>query len=399
MNESFFYMGKEMKVLRLGKNEVGIINNIYHPTGKFNPESFDRVELVNCFTKKNSKFAPIVFKECFTLLKKEGILKIVYKPPLSGLTPKNVEETLWWLYQRKYIILDHSSTDNSCSLSIKKTESVLHKEEGIDFWTFGMVTNGQRKDFISQSIQSIRALKIPYYEIIICGYYEDKIGNDLKYIPFKERDDRGWITRKKNIIAENAKYTNLCIFHDRIVFDKNWFLGIKKYGNVFEVLTCPQLLHNKVRAGDWVTANKNFSNPGHRFTIEQLDYRDWDKFVYIGGQLIIMKKYVWKEVFWNENLYWREGEDIEYSHRLTEKGFIPRLNTFAKCITLSWRFGSLPKKEYPTDIWHYFQDVPLRRITRLVLYYMVQLPLLWAMVKRIYPFFSKTKLNRFLRDH
>lgn len=388
-----------MKVLRIGKGDARTINNLYHPTGKFNPESFDRIEIQNCLTKANSKFTPIVFKEFFPLLKKGGLLDIVYGSSSSGLDTQNLEEMLWWLYARKYTIVHHKKKNKIYSFLIRKTESTVHKEEGIDFWTFGMVTNGQRKDFISQSIRSIRALKILHYEIIICGHYEGKMGEDLKYMPFEERDDRGWITRKKNTIAENAKYTNLCIFHDRIVFDKGWFLGMKKYGNAFEVLTCPQFLLKKDRAGDWLTAGKHFSNPGHRYTIEQLDFKDWDKYVYIGGQLMIMKKYVWREVFWNENLYWGEGEDVEYSHRLTERGFIPRLNTYAKCITLSWRFGSLPKKNYSAGIGYYFQDVPLRRIARLALYYMVQLPLLWAIVKRVYPIFSKTKLNQFIRDH
>ena len=79
----------------------------------------------------------------------------------------------------------------------KKIESTKINGDSINKWTFGIVSNGLRKDWINLTIQSIRNQKIPQYEIIICGNYTGKKETDIKYIPFKERDDKGWITKKK----------------------------------------------------------------------------------------------------------------------------------------------------------------------------------------------------------
>lgn len=391
-----------MKVLKLEKKDEGIINNLYHPTGKFKLESFDQIELFNCFTKKNGKFLPLVFKECFALLRKGGVFNIIYKSSLIGLTPQRIEEIFWWLFQGKYLILNDERKNNSYLLSIKKIESTIQKEEGIDFWTFGMVTNGVRKDFIYKSIESIRKLKIPHYEIIICGHYEGEKGNDIKYIPFTDRDDKGWITKKKNIIAENATYQNLVIFHDRIIFNKDWYISMKKYGNYFEVLTCRQTLENGQRVGDWLTTNVGYKDKGFMYKIEELDYRDWNMATYIAGQLIIMKRDIWKKIPWNETIYWGEGEDIEYSERLTEAGFIPRFNPYASCISLSWRFGILPSKLYSgtnSKLSHFFDDVPYRRIARLGMYYAIKAPFVEQLVKVTYPFIAKLSVYKYIREH
>ena len=45
----------------------------------------------------------------------------------------------------------------------------------------------------------------------------------LYIISFTEKDDLGWITRKKNLIAETAKFENLAIVHDRIFFETDWY--------------------------------------------------------------------------------------------------------------------------------------------------------------------------------
>src|SRR3989344_6232012 len=335
-----------MKTKIIDKSYSKDFNNLYKATSTYNPETFDCIELQECINKENSKFIPIVLREWFALLKVKGEMKIFYNPKSSGIDSSSLEKTLLWLFGKNYRILSHDHVKDLVTLSLIKNASILKKEEGIDHWSFGMVTNGVRRDFIEQSIESIRNLKIPNCEIIICGTYYGEVGKDIKYIEFKKRDDLGWITKKKNLIAQKALYSNLCIFHDRIVFNKDWYVGMKKYGNEFDVISCVQKLSNGMRAGDWLTTNAQYSDPGFMYRIEELDYRDWNKYAYVSGQLTIIKKHVWKKVQWNEEIYWQQAEDIEYSSRLTDYGFIPRFNPFSSCTTLSLRFGKLPKKQF-----------------------------------------------------
>lgn len=391
-----------MKTKTIDESYNEDINNLYRPTSKYDLETFDLVNLQECFNKNNSKFLPIVLKEWFSLLKVKGSIKIFYNPKLDDIMPLELEKTLWWLFKRNYKILSHDYGTDSAALSLIKEFSTSKKEEGIDCWTFGMVTNGVRLDFIKRSIESIRKLDVPKYEIIVCGFYPEKLDKDIKYIEFKERDDKGWITKKKNMIAQVSKYSNLCIFHDRIVFNKNWYEGMKKYGNNFEVLSCTQTLPNSARAGDWLTTGISNSNPGYMYKIEELDYKDWDRYAYISGQLVMIKKYVWEEEPWNETLYWQEGEDIEYSLRLTDRRYIPRFNPFSSCTTLSWRFGRLPKKQFSNNeksLTFNIRDVPMRRLTRLMAYYFIKIPKANSIIKFLYPLIVNSKIYAMIKEH
>lgn len=391
-----------MKKKIIDKSYSEDLNNLYKPTSKYAPETFDLVELQKCFNRNNNKFLPIVLKEWFALLKVDGEMRIFYSQRFSGIKPLGLEETLWWLFKRNYRIIAHDYNEDIATLSLIKESSILKKEEGIDHWTFGMVTNGVRKDFIDQSIKSIRDLKIPNYEIIICGTYHGEKGKDIKYIEFKERDDKGWITRKKNLIAQKALYSNLCIFHDRIVFNKDWYEGMRKYGNDFDVISCVQRLSNGIRAGDWLTTNVEYSDPGFMYKIEELDYKDWNEYAYVAGQLTIIKKHVWREEPWNETIYWKEAEDIEYSLRLTERGFIPRFNPFSSCTTLSWRFGRLPRKQFSGNeksLTFNIKDVPMRRLTRLMAYYFIKIPKANSIIKFLYPLIVNSRIYAMIREH
>lgn len=391
-----------MKILNIGKSESKKINNFYRPTSTLGLEAYDTVEILDCLNEETNRFLPILLKEAFALVKKGGRLKIRYNPSTSGMMPEFVEATLWWLFQRQYTINNHSLKRNIFNLSIAKEVSIFKEEDGIDHWTFGMVTNGVRSDYIERSIGSIRNLGIPHYEIIICGYYPFHKGKDIRYIEFRERDEKGWITKKKNLIAGNATYTNLCIFHDRMVFEQNWYKGMKKYGNYFEVLSCVQKLEDGARAGDWVSANVPLKDPGLVYRVEELDYRDWDKYIFISGQMIIIKKHVWRDVSWNETLYWKEREDIEYSYRLTERGYLPRFNPFSSCLSLSWGHGSLPRRRYQQEdllILRNLSDVPIRRIFRLMLYTGTRLPLISRLISLLYPIFVNSRILKFVRSH
>lgn len=331
------------------------INQLYHPNGIFGQDSKE------CIYSRDSinatKFVPILLKEWFYLLEKDGYLVIDYQPN-EFCDYQKLEKTFWWLWKLKYDIVYHGSaakfnlknltvknlSDEYLRFVCKKTETTKKTGDDINKWTFGIITKGERDDWLEEIIASIRAQKIPNYEIIICGTYRDRKEKDFKYIPFTGRDDRGWITKKKNLIVREARFENLCIIHDRIVLDRDWFKGMKKYGNSFEVLCNKQILKDKgIRVGDWLTYG--YGTLDSPFGISQLNYDDWDNFVYMGGQLSILKKSIWEKCPWNETRYWGE-EDVELSFRFRDCGFLIRFNEYSSCSALAWRFGNLPTKYY-----------------------------------------------------
>jgi hypothetical protein len=162
--------------------------------------------------------------------------------------------------------------------------------------SFGIITKGERDNNIKLFIDSVRQQNIKEYEIIIVGKTNLNLEDDCKYIQFTEQDDKGWITRKKNIVCENAKYKNIFVGHDDIMLDKDWYKDMQEYGN------------------DWQVLNFIYLNgDGQRNYWEYSSHRG---IPYISGSFIALKNDVFKQFKWNEKLFWNQAEDVEFSQRL-----------------------------------------------------------------------------------
>ncbi|MAG38012.1 hypothetical protein CMI45_01325 [Candidatus Pacearchaeota archaeon] len=298
------------------------------------PESLDYTAISDL---GKTKFWPIILKEMLIYTKPSGFIIIKSKKIKQKMLLKSCK----LLFSDKAAL--RYQNKKSGTLVFQKTSPFLNKLDSIDKWTIGIITNGKKKDWIEKQIEAIRALKIPTYEIILCGTYPYEIGKDTKYINFTKQDERGWITAKKNKILENAKYENVIVMHDRIVLNPDFLSGMKKYGNYFEVLSCKIFNDKNERCGDWIT-NGNPYNKYPRLGL--LDYKDWDINGWIDGGFYILKKSVWKKIQWDESLFWNEGEDMKLTKDWLSSGILPRFNPFSSCKTLSWRHGEFPKYDF-----------------------------------------------------
>ena len=325
--------------MKLDLSSHKAINQLYHPTGKLKTDFYERV-----YCKDNlniTKFVPILLKEWFYLVKRDGQLMIDYRPNRICDKPK-LEQLMSWLWKGSFEMISHNSVNNQRLRFIcKKNIDTKVNGDSIKQWTFGIITNGKRDVWIAQIIDSIRKQKVPNYEIIICGTYSGKKGKDIVYIPFNEHDDKGWITKKKNLIVKDAKYENICMLHDRMVLSKDWYKGMKKWGNCFENLGCRQLFDGD-RVNDWIASHYIINNKvGEKFSFEShVDYRDWYPDIWFLGQLNIFKKSILikNNLWWNESLYYGEREDYDFSSKLHKMGFIHRFNKFSVIKTLTNKY-------------------------------------------------------------
>lgn len=321
--------------LELSLESNSEINQLYHPTSKLKNDFYKVVYIKNNLNK--TKFMPILLKEWFYLVKKNGQLIIDYQPNKT-CDKEKLEQLMNWLWRDSYEIISHTNIDSDYLRFIcRKKINTKIKGNTINKWTFGIITNGKRADWVRLIIDSIMEQKIPEYEIIICGTFEDRTEKDIKYISFNQRDDRGWITKKKNLIVKNAKYENICMLHDRMVLNKDWYKGMKRWGNCFESIGCRQLFEGK-RVHDWLVSHYFVVNKDNKkFAFESyVDYRDWYKDIWFMGQLNIFKKsiIVKNNLWWDEKLYVGDREDYEFSKALTDAGFIHRFNDLASVETL-----------------------------------------------------------------
>jgi glycosyltransferase involved in cell wall biosynthesis len=190
-------------------------------------------------------------------------------------------------------------------------------------FTFGIITNGNSDDTLSKVIESILKLEIPDFEILVVG--NSKLQNEnVRIIEFDETVQKAWITKKKNIITQNAVYENIVYLHDYIVFDINWYKEFVKYGNVFDICMNQILNLDGSRFRDWTLWPHNENkidaivNDGKQCFLpySTLDLTDY---MYISGSYWVGKKSFMLDFPLNEKLSWGEGEDVEWSLKVRKE--------------------------------------------------------------------------------
>lgn len=178
-------------------------------------------------------------------------------------------------------------------------------------FSFGILTLYENTEQIQGVINSIKSLKIPEYEILLIGPKNDHFKNTIE---FDENEKSGWITRKKNVLVDSAKYNNVVVMHDYYTFDKDWYKNFVEFGDEWDVCSNAQLLINGNRHfTDWVTWDSPIFP---RYTA--MAYDDWShtRCMYQSGGYMIVKKDFYKKFPMNEEMTWGTAEDVEWSLRM-----------------------------------------------------------------------------------
>lgn len=189
-------------------------------------------------------------------------------------------------------------------------------------FTFGIVTSGL-DDRVSLVIDSIEKLNIPEYEVIVVGN-SSVSRNNTTIIPFNENERSAWITKKKNLITQHAKYENIVYSHDYIYYNSDWYDGWLKYGDDYKVCMNRILNGDGTRYRDWCIwpHNGNFVDglcARQRGCLLPYDMTHLSKYLYFSGAYWVGKKDVMEEFPLDENLLWGQSEDVEWSMRIRQK--------------------------------------------------------------------------------
>lgn len=185
-------------------------------------------------------------------------------------------------------------------------------------FTFGIITAND--SYLDAVIQPILLQGIPNFEIIVVGSNRASEG-PIRYISFDESIKNGWITRKKNIITQEAKYDNIVYMHDYIVLSKDWYKGFCTFGENFKLCMTPIINLDGTRYRDW-TLFPEFLPEGLKHRRDLLlpyNVLGLSKYQYLSGAYWIAKKDVMQENPLNEELAWGEGEDVEWSRKVNTK--------------------------------------------------------------------------------
>lgn len=185
-------------------------------------------------------------------------------------------------------------------------------------YSFCIITNGKRPAKLRREIESIRALGIPAFEIIVGGELpRDFSTQGLRVVPLPEAARAGRVSAMRNRLTEAARFDRLVVADDDLLFHGDFYAGLLAYGDDFEVLSVRILNPDGTRFWDWAT----YGGPrGHCL----LDYGETDPFVYLTGGLGVMKAHIADRVKWDEALGYYQLEDVEFSGRLRRAGIAIR---------------------------------------------------------------------------
>ena len=177
-------------------------------------------------------------------------------------------------------------------------------------WTFGIITDGTQDDRLQIVLTSIRNQHVPEHEIIVVGNTA-LTGSDLKVLTFDESIKEGWITKKKNMIVNEAKYENVALMHDYLTLDPEWYANFEKFGDDWDVCMNRMVNPNGQRYRDWVSWAPIRHIP--------YDNHDHMEHMYVSGAYFCVKKSFYQDNPLDESIVWGMGEDVEWSLRIRNK--------------------------------------------------------------------------------
>ena len=337
------------------------IDWLYNLSNFYKEEELDYV-YSNSFNR--TKFYKILLKEWWFYLKQWWKIILDFQQN-KILSFSEFIGVLNLFFQKNYSLEYFDLWNENIRIEITKNISTRNENDLIENWTFWIITNWERIEWIEKVIQSILKQEIPNFEIIICWKLIDKSiieKYNLKYVEFTEKDEIWWITRKKNLVVQNAKYENLMIMHDKIILDDNWYNWMQKYWNNFESLSCITKNIEGKRYSDWKVVlwkdlyfikNKIYSKIRKNvdkwvykeslwFDQYYLNYNDWDVHSSIVGHFNILKKRIASKVQWDENLYWNCAEDVALSSDIHANGFLNKFNPYSEVTSLNFRQAEHP---------------------------------------------------------
>lgn len=229
-------------------------------------------------------------------------------------------------------------------------------DDDLDSWTFGLPVGPEDATVLNAVVQRILELDIPNKEILLCGtpgknfrYFDQVriVGEDITAPPVQ-------ICKKKNRLAQEARYNNLVILHDRVFLPSHFGEMVRRFGARYPLMTLQSLFFdNRVclypRRYSDLGMSVNEIGAGikglHRtsqtaVTVAPSTFTELERsgfcfanpirynsdISYPTGSLYICRKEVWNLCQLDESLMWVEYEDIEHGIRSSKLGIPTRVN-------------------------------------------------------------------------
>lgn len=181
--------------------------------------------------------------------------------------------------------------------------------------SFCVIAGGQRPDKLQRLIDSIHALAIPRYEIIVAGIVNPR--DDVTCLNLGEAALNGRTSVLRNAAAASSRYQHLVFCDDDIVLLPGWYHGIAQALQAADIAVGKLLNSDGTRHWDWACID---GSAGHVMRA----YGTPDPDLYLTSGLLALRASVWEANPWDIQRGYRQDEDVEFSQRLLRSGYSVR---------------------------------------------------------------------------
>jgi hypothetical protein len=307
---------------------------------------FERRDAILTVGLHQSRFALILMWEALHVLRPGGLWVDVERADQLGDTVIGASEVLERPYFRHCLELVHRLEVGGLIARIfrKQRPTLVAPRIAEEGWTFGILTSGPSEN-ACRMVREIRDLGLPDYEILICGPDPGPLPPDapVRRFDLDPPEPRGWITRKKNQMAEQAQHENLCLLHDRFVIPTNFVSANRRMGATQGITTFPTLFRPEPSKSVFFRyVDYQCTRPTARtflasirlvnFRLDQFcypQYNDWREGCHINGGAYIARRALWQAVPQDETLYHGDWEDVLHGIACHRYGIPQRVNPHA----------------------------------------------------------------------
>ncbi len=289
---------------------------------------FERQTAVVTAGLRASRFAPVLCWEVLHTLAPGGLwidVDVDSRCRGTALTPLDFPARD---YARLCLTAESQQVAGAVRTTVwrKHAASPLAAHAGDAGWTFGILTAGDSPR-AARMARALLALDLPAVEVIFCGPRPNDAPSDprVRAIDLDTPEPRGWITRKKNLLATAARHERLCLLHDRYEVTPAWARALGTLGSSLSVATFPQVWLADVdgrfpqRYADYQVLRQDQAlaeaRNGRLYAGDRVFYAPYDDFAetaFICGGLYATTRTVWTLVGQDDTLYHGEWEDVSF---------------------------------------------------------------------------------------
>lgn len=304
--------------------------DIHSPEENFRLKSdlhgaFDAVFYVEHDLGTAKQWRPIL-DEMMRLVDGSGTLVLRFTPDLCFGVHELMNFIHAWTVGRAEVLFSRQ-WKNEPSRVLGITMNSPPRARDIDSVSFAVIVDGNYPDRLTrfvQSVASMDSLSTISYEILVCGPTgaADHIDHpDLRFLPQDTRfTDKGWITRKKNLLIHAARGSIIALSHDRYWYAPSFVVNLKAFGGDFDVLIPEQVTPTGVRYPSLVATSGRWDLRA----LAEYERGDYSPNLYVNGGILIARLDRLRSTPYNELLFWGEAEDVEHSRRLEQAGVTAR---------------------------------------------------------------------------